>query len=436
MSAPAASKPKPPATLRSSPAPRPVARQPVAPSYSESSSPVEMDSEAIPYAPYESMGTPRKMNPWWIFLGADVGMSTFSTFNDSTTEAGRSGLHLGVRGLLAHYWNKWVIDGGLGWHFFQNSATYPSGDKIKVTTRGGYIDFSPRYRFPRSNWQLGLEAEFWISGDNGSNSNVFDDTSNHPMFIGIQGVYEWPSDDNLLRFGGRLLTDLNVSGRTANIYQVFFQFGFSVFGGSVKREPPSRKYERLNESDLEKASAYTPPVDPLPIATPEPEATPWKEPIAIATPEPTPVPTATPKPIAKEKLVITLDVNDLPFDFDSARMPRYNMDRVREIGRFLGEHKSAWKSITVSGHTDERGSNEYNNKLSKARADTVRQLLGEGGAPTARIKAVGMGERKPKVKGHNEKAWAKNRRVELEFHGVKDMQVINKAFDTGKSETR
>jgi peptidoglycan-associated lipoprotein len=393
-----------------------------------------LEADPVAVTPMESMSSPKKMAPWWLFLGADAGLSAFSTFNDSSSEASRSGLHLGVRALIARYFNKWVIDGGLGWHFLQNSATYPAGDKVKVTTRGAYLDFSARYRFPRSNWQVGPELEYWLSTDNGLNQNVFDNSSNTSLWGGLQVINDWPSDPNRFRFGGRWLTDFNVTGRSAHIFQVFFQIGFSVFGGGAK-EPP-RRIEQMNERDLEKASAYTPPVDPLPIATPEPtpEATPWAEPLPISTPEPTPEP--TPKPIAKAKLVMTLDVNDLPFDFDSARMPRYNMDRVREIGRFLGENQAAWKSIVVSGHTDSRGSNEYNDKLSKARADTVRQLLGEGGAPLDRIKSVGYGERKPKVKGNNEKAWSQNRRVELEFKGVKDVRIIKNAFDTPKRETR
>lgn len=135
------------------------------------------------------------------------------------------------------------------------------------------------------------------------------------------------------------------------------------------------------------------------------------------------------KPKPQERVVLTLDVNDLPFDFDSARLPKYASDRVREVGRFLGENKAKWRQLEVEGHTDERGSNAYNDKLSKARAETVKQLLSEGGAPGGKIKAIGYGERRPKVKGSNEKAWSKNRRVELVFRGVKDVVIIRDALN-------
>lgn len=385
------------------------------------SEPLEADPESQPWSePSAPVAGSRKMPPWWLFLGADVGLSSFSTFNDSAAEASRSGIHLGVRALVARYFNKWVIDGGLGWQFLQNSATYPSGDKIKVTTRAGYADLSGRYRFPRSNWQLGPELQFWLSQDNGLNPNVFDNSSNNAFMAGLQVINEWPSDPNRFRFGGRWLTDLNVTGRSAHVFQIFFQIGFSLSGRPG--ETP-RKTEQINEGDLEKASAYTPPVDPLPIATPEPP------------PPSDPLPIPTPAPIPKAKVVMTLDVNDLPFDFDSARLPKYNMDRVREIGRFLGEKQASWKTLVVSGHTDNRGKAAYNKKLSKARADTVRQLLGEGGAPVDRITTVGYGSSKPKAKGNNETAWSKNRRVELEFRGVKDLRIIQNAFDA-KVESR
>ena len=99
------------------------------------------------------------------------------------------------------------------------------------------------------------------------------------------------------------------------------------------------------------------------------------------------------------------------------------------MGRYLSKKKGAWKTLVVSGHTDERGSPKFNMDLSLRRAETVRRLLIEGGVPASRIKAVGYGETKPIDSHHNEKAWARNRRVELEFLKVTDAEAIKHALD-------
>ena len=389
------------------------------------------DQQDDDYTPRSSV----RENNWYLFGGLDLGFSEYGAYAP-TTEGKRSGFDGGIRALLARYWPKWVLDGGLGYRYISNSGTNSNGDQIKVTTRAGYLDLSPRYRFGKG-WQFGPEFQYWLTGDNGMNPDPTNTIQNNAALLGAQLLYEWPGDENKFRLGARWNTTINVAQRSVNVFQAFFQIGFTIFDGNhdEDREPRHRN-EQVNDRDLERAETYVAPADPLPIATPwpTPEATPWptpEEPLPIPTPEQTPWPTPVPvvaAPKAQERLVLTLDVNDLPFAFDSARLPKYNADRLREVGRFLGEHKNTWKRLDIEGHTDERGSNQYNDKLSLARAQTVKQLLGEGGAPSAKMKAMGYGERHPKSRGHNEKAWAQNRRVELVFKGVKDVVIMRDAL--------
>ena len=200
---------------------------------------------------------------------------------------------------------------------------------LLASTRNVYLDFSPRYRL-NPHWQVGPEFEYWLGTDKGLNptipgSDTIAETSNTSAWIGLQAIYEW-MDSNKFRVGARALTDLNVQGRTVSIYQVFFQIGFDVFGGAVADTRP-RNVEQINEQDLDRGTKYDPA--PLPMSTPEPVATPWPvDPVVMSTPsapEPvaTPFPTATPKPVAKKaapKVILTLDVNDLPFGFNDARL--------------------------------------------------------------------------------------------------------------------
>ena len=71
--------------------------------------------------------------------------------------------------------------------------------------------------------------------------------------------------------------------------------------------------------------------------------------------------------------------------------------------------------VTINGHADERGTREYNLALAENRAMAVKNALVAEGVSPSRINVVSFGEDKPAVDGHNESAWAKNRRAEFEY---------------------
>ena len=69
--------------------------------------------------------------------------------------------------------------------------------------------------------------------------------------------------------------------------------------------------------------------------------------------------------------------------------------------------------FTLEGHADERGTEEYNMVLSQKRAASVRKYLVDLGVAAGSLDTVGFGENRPAVSGHDESAWATNRRVEF-----------------------
>ncbi|HIO93549.1 MAG TPA: peptidoglycan-associated lipoprotein Pal [Leucothrix mucor] len=71
--------------------------------------------------------------------------------------------------------------------------------------------------------------------------------------------------------------------------------------------------------------------------------------------------------------------------------------------------------VRLEGHADERGSREYNIALSERRAQTVRQYLSFKSVGSAQMETVAFGEEKPIVASHNDSAWNKNRRVEINY---------------------
>jgi peptidoglycan-associated lipoprotein len=71
--------------------------------------------------------------------------------------------------------------------------------------------------------------------------------------------------------------------------------------------------------------------------------------------------------------------------------------------------------LRIAGHTDERGTEEYNLALGDRRAQAARKHVERLGVDAARIDTVSFGESHPAVAGENEAAWSRNRRAELEL---------------------
>jgi peptidoglycan-associated lipoprotein len=101
------------------------------------------------------------------------------------------------------------------------------------------------------------------------------------------------------------------------------------------------------------------------------------------------------------------------FDFDSSEIKGQGTDVVAAHAKYLASNSGA--RVRLEGHTDERGSREYNIGLGERRAQAVRRALLLQGANDAQISTVSYGEERPAAPGHDEAAWAKNRRVEIVY---------------------
>ncbi len=101
------------------------------------------------------------------------------------------------------------------------------------------------------------------------------------------------------------------------------------------------------------------------------------------------------------------------FDFDSAALT----GESREIAEAHARHLAANTNIklTLEGHCDERGTREYNLGLGERRAQSVEKVMRALGVGANRVKVISYGEEKPANTGHDEAAWAKNRRVEIMY---------------------
>jgi peptidoglycan-associated lipoprotein len=99
------------------------------------------------------------------------------------------------------------------------------------------------------------------------------------------------------------------------------------------------------------------------------------------------------------------------FDFDSYVVKDEFRPVVEANARVLASNPK--RHMAVQGHTDDRGSSEYNLALGQRRAEAVVKSLTLLGAQPTQLEATSFGKERPAVQGENEEAWAKNRRAEL-----------------------
>ena len=101
------------------------------------------------------------------------------------------------------------------------------------------------------------------------------------------------------------------------------------------------------------------------------------------------------------------------FDFDSSDIRNEYVDVIAAHGKFLASNATV--RVRLEGHTDERGSREYNIGLGERRAQAVKRALMLQGVQESQITTVSYGEERPAALGNDEAAWSKNRRVEIVY---------------------
>jgi peptidoglycan-associated lipoprotein len=101
-------------------------------------------------------------------------------------------------------------------------------------------------------------------------------------------------------------------------------------------------------------------------------------------------------------------LKDIHFDFDRYDIRPEDTQILKENAALLSKYPQV--KVQVEGHCDERGTNEYNLALGERRANAAKKYLLSLGISTDRISSISYGEEKPLDTGHDEEAWAKNRR--------------------------
>lgn len=318
-----------------------------------------------------------RVPPHW-FLGSDLGYGSVSPY--AAPEGARDGIQFDLQALGSAYYRNFVFDLGLGWEYGKRTGTNSNG-YTKTFNRGGMIEAAVRYGKP-TGWQFGPVFDAYLTSDVGlTPSTNLTGAPQSPLLLGVQALYEIPRGDYRIRFGGKWLHDININNRTVSIIQGTVEIGWP-FGSPGKIDTSPRAPERL--------AGYQ-------IIT---------------------------KDRATQRVKLMLDARRIEFDTDKASIRPEALARLSRLGRFLAKNLSRWDHLQISGHTDERGSVDYNQKLSETRAAAVLTALHGAGVPRARMDSRGFSKLQPIEQGHNEFAWQRNRRVEFEFTGVSDIDLI------------
>ena len=147
-------------------------------------------------------------------------------------------------------------------------------------------------------------------------------------------------------------------------------------------------------------------------------SSPTPPPTTATTPPPTTARPTTPDTVAGNPLrdpSNILSKRSVFFDYDSNAVKDEYKGMVTAHSRYMGDKRDS--KIRIEGNCDERGSREYNLALGQRRAESVKKVMTVLGVADARIETTSYGEEKPVATGHDEQAWAQNRRADIKYAG-------------------
>lgn len=312
----------------------------------------------------------------WPLLGVGLGAMD----NNGNTRTGGLPSHIKVLG--SYYFDNLplVADAGLGLHneFLTQNGTGSN------TIQSLYTEIAGRYEFT-NRWQLGAIWNTLVDNPDRYRSN----TNNLASFGGIQALKEFTwSDEYLVRAGGRAMTSIGLNGGSVNTIMAELEVSFgNGHSAPIAEEPPPR---------------------PAPVAA---------APIA-------------PHLANQAMQTYNLDPKLVHFDTGSTRLVKGSDLYFKRLARALADNHQLFDRVEVIGHTDQRGANTYNNKLSERRAKAISQKLVAAGVKSSQVVTVGKG--KSQLLSHSSlpASLQLNRRVQLEFEGVKNQAALQNIINS------
>lgn len=120
--------------------------------------------------------------------------------------------------------------------------------------------------------------------------------------------------------------------------------------------------------------------------------------------------------LSPEQELALLNQKVVHFSYDDANLSAEDERILGVHAKYMLDHPNL--ALNIKGHTDERGSREYNIALGERRSKSVARFLETKGVPSNRMATVSYGKEQPINLENNESAWAQNRRAELDYNDV------------------
>ena len=315
-----------------------------------------------------------------LFISAGGGYAS-SSAKDLGFDSSLKGYSLQGSLLGSLQYSAFVFDLGIGWLYSSISGDrdpVPTGSpqlvSATVTTRTGLVHLSPRYRI-LPQWEVGPYAEVLFGARAPFAQGLLTSQDSFPVFLGLKTLYDFDTNKLHWRAGIQAGTDLTLKDRQVFLAMAVIELGIDLFGGN------QRQSVRVEE-----------------------------------------------KIVVKEVLNFAFDDEIIHFELDSDQLDAPSRQFVQALARYLASNTSQWESLTVEGHTDSRGSVEYNQELSERRAATVKSLLTTEGIEESRMAVKGYGPTQPIDDREIQEAWSVNRRVEIDFAGVSDAKTFREGL--------
>lgn len=118
-------------------------------------------------------------------------------------------------------------------------------------------------------------------------------------------------------------------------------------------------------------------------------------------------------PIGDDREAIVMNDRIVYFELDSSDLDDASIELLTQHGRYLADNPG--EKVRLEGHTDERGSREYNIGLGERRSVSVQSVLLVQGATANQLATISFGEERPAALGSDETAYSQNRRVEIVY---------------------
>jgi peptidoglycan-associated lipoprotein len=170
-----------------------------------------------------------------------------------------------------------------------------------------------------------------------------------------------------------------------------------LFTVSCAKKSLKADIETMKDKSKQAPAPYTPTPAPAPA------------PVVQKAPEPVKVSAEEIRAKEKAAAMQVLMNEDVYFDYDSAALSPDAQQILKKKAAYLEKYSDV--SLTIEGHCDERGTNEYNLALGERRAESAKKFLTDLGLRASRFTTISYGEEKPVDRGNTEESWTKNRRA-------------------------